>query len=82
MNWIARGAVLHPRLWFAAGIAVTLALAAGLPRLELKTDGESLQPDGNAVVARSDADRIRFEEPRHLVLLVRCADPGCLATPK
>jgi predicted RND superfamily exporter protein len=81
MNWIARGAVLHPRLWFAAGIAVTLALAAGLPRLELKTDGESLQPDGNAVVARSDADRIRFEEPRHLVLLVRCADPGCLATP-
>jgi predicted RND superfamily exporter protein len=81
MTRLARSAVRRPRLWFAAGIAVTLGLAAGVPRLEIETDGTTLYPEGNAVIEISEADRFRFQEPRQVVLLVGCSDPGCLATP-
>ena len=46
MTRLARSAVRRPQLWLAAGIAVTLGLAAGVPRLELKTDGTTLYPEG------------------------------------
>ncbi len=81
MKELARRVVQHPRLWLVAGILLTVGLAAGVPQLELKTNGAALYPERNAVIETSEADRFRFEEPRHVVLLVGCADPGCLATP-
>ncbi len=77
--------------------AVTVGLAAGLPRLALHTEGSALYPTGNAVVDTSELDRLRFEEPRQVVVLVGCRDEardasaghgagegsrrGCLANP-
>lgn len=81
MKRLAASAVRRPRLWLAAGIAVTLTLGAGVARLELRTDGAMLHPRGNAVIDVSESDRLRFEEPRHVVLLVGCAEVGCLVTP-
>jgi predicted RND superfamily exporter protein len=81
MKWLARSAVRRPHLWLAAAIVATAGLGAGVLRLVLETDGASLYPEGNEVVDVSEADRIRFQEPRQVVLLVGCADPDCLATP-
>ncbi len=81
MKRLARSAIRRPHLWLAAGIAVTVGLAAGIPRLALRTEGATLYPEGNAVIEISEADSFRFQEPRQIVVLVGCSDPGCLATP-
>jgi len=82
MRWLAHSAVRRPVYWLLGGILVTLCLAAGIPKLELKTNGAALYPEDNAVIERSEADRLRFGEPRHIVVLAGCSASGCLATPE
>ncbi len=88
MQWLARAAVARPWTWLLAGAALTFALGAGLPRLELRTDGATLQPEGNPVIEASESDRARFREPRHVVVLIGCDLPpassrvACLETPE
>jgi len=82
---LARSAVDRPLLWLTLVAAATLALGAGMLRLELHTEGGALHPSGNPVVDASEADRLRFEEPRQLVVLLSCrppSPPACLAAPE
>jgi predicted RND superfamily exporter protein len=61
------------------GVAVlTLLLGSGLLRLELRTDGASLHPGGNAVIARTREDRLAFLEREQVIVLVT-SRPGAPA---
>ena len=51
-------------------IAVTAALAPGVLRLELRTDGAVLYPEENEVVLRTEADARLFHEQERLVVLI------------
>lgn len=82
MRWLVYSAVRFPRCWLLGGILLTVCFAAGIPRLELRTSGSALYPEENVVVDQSEADRILFEEPRHVVVLATCSTSHCLATPK
>ena len=82
MIFLARQAVRRPFLWLGLVLVVTLLLGAGLPQLELETGGAALYPTGNTVIEASEVDRLRFEEPRQVVVLVSCrTTEGCLETP-
>jgi len=52
--------VRRPRTVIAVAVAIPLALAPGLARLELRTDGKALVPAGAAEVAVDAALRARF----------------------
>lgn len=54
---------------------ITGAAVAGLFRLELRTDGSTLYPTGDPVVARTIADNRRFRETDQVIVLVS-ARPG------
>ncbi len=82
MIFLARQAVRRPFLWLGLVLVVTLLLGAGLPQLELETGGAALYPTGNTVIEASEVDRLRFEEPRQVVVLVSCREAvSCIATP-
>ncbi len=59
-----------PRTTLALCALVTLALGLGALRLELRTDGQMLMPEGHPVVERGRQDELRFRDPRELLLLV------------
>ncbi len=63
-------ALAQPRRWVLATLVLTLALGLGLSRLELKTDGASIYPLGNATVERSEADERAFDDPKQVIVLV------------
>ena len=69
---LAAAAVAHPRPWLIGVALSTAFLMAGLLRLELRTEGAALHPTESAVVKQSEADRLRFLEPRQIILLVSC----------
>lgn len=57
---------------FLIGILIATAFfVMGLTRLELRTDGASLYPIGDATVLQTEADRLTFREPERVVLLLR-----------
>jgi uncharacterized protein len=60
----------------------TAFVAAGLFRLQIRTDGAALYPQGDATVERTLADRERFDEPQQVIVLAT-SRPGAplLATP-
>src|SRR5262245_11000499 len=78
MDRIIRHVLDHPRAWLALFAAATLAIGAGMARLELRTDGAALRPPGERVVALTEIDRRRFEEPRQVILLVSSREGGNL----
>jgi predicted RND superfamily exporter protein len=82
MSLLARHALAHPRLWLIAIGLVTLVLAGGLLRLELRTEGAALHPVGHPGIEAAERDRVRFLDPRQVVLLAH-APPGApsLASP-
>ncbi|MED5263239.1 MAG: MMPL family transporter [Myxococcota bacterium] len=83
MLWLAKHAVGHPRRWLVGVAIVTLAAAAGLPQLELRTEGRSLYPLQSAVVIHDEHDATRFEDSRELIVLVGCrGSKACLALPQ
>jgi predicted RND superfamily exporter protein len=73
---LIHSAIEHPRAWLAFFGAVTLLLGAGMMRLELRTDGATLRPPGDEVVALTEMDRLRFQEPRQVILLVTSRPEG------
>ena len=58
------------------GLALTAVLAAGIPRLELRTGGDALRPDGDPLVVQTERDRIRFLDPRQAIVLLSSRDGG------
>jgi hypothetical protein len=75
-------AVGRPRLVLLVTAALSLVLAAGGLRLELRTDGAALEPQGDPVVERSARDRIRFRDPRTVLLVVSANERTPLASPR
>ena len=76
MLTLARVALRRPLPVLALLAAGTLLAAAGLFRLELRTDGAAIYPQGSPVVERTLADRATFEEPEQVILLVTSRPGG------
>lgn len=70
MLLLARAAAGRPIACLAILAAGTLALAAALPRLELRTDGAVLYPIGDPAVELTARDRRAFEDPEELIVLL------------
>ncbi|MBW2274103.1 MAG: MMPL family transporter [Deltaproteobacteria bacterium] len=68
-------AAARPLSWLVSIGLATLAVAALVPRLELRTDGAALNPSGSASVRFTEADREAFHE-REQVLILLSAAPG------
>lgn len=81
MNWLARLALDRPGATLLATGLVTLVLSAGIVRLELRTDGAALYPQGDPVIEQNAVDEARFRDPRMGLLLVIARPPDSLATP-
>src|SRR3954463_15740143 len=80
---LARTALRRPKLVLAILLLATGAVAAGLFRLAIRVDGEALYPQGDATVARTLADRQRFDEPQQVILLAASRPGGpLLASPE
>jgi predicted RND superfamily exporter protein len=73
---LARFALRRPLPVLALLAAGTLAAAGGLFRLELRTDGAAIYPQGSPVVERTLADRATFEEPEQVILLATSRPGG------
>ncbi len=70
MILLTRWSLRHPLLMLLATLLVVLAAAAGMTRLELRTDASALVPDRHPLV-RSDRalrDRVDMEDPVVVVL--------------
>jgi hypothetical protein len=82
MSVLARHALGHPRLWLVLIGLLTTGLGSGLLRLELRTEGAALHPMGHPGIDAAERDRLRFLDPRQVVLLAH-APPGApsLASP-
>jgi uncharacterized protein len=72
---LARAALARPLLVLALLAVATAAVARGLFRLELRSDGAAIYPQGDPAVERTLADRQAFLEVDQIVLLVT-ARPG------
>lgn len=72
---LARLALRRPLPVLAVFAVTTAAAVAGLLRLELRTDGAAIYPQGNPVVERSRRDAETFQEPEWVIVLVT-ARPG------
>ena len=72
---LARAALARPLLVLAILAVATAAVARGLFRLELRTDGAAIYPQGDPAVERTLADRKAFLEVDQILLLVT-ARPG------
>jgi predicted RND superfamily exporter protein len=75
MTRLTAAALAQPLRWVIVTLLLTLALGLGLRRLELRADGASIYPTGNATVDASAADAIAFDDPQQAIVLVS-ARPG------
>ncbi len=75
MLWLSRAALRRPVLTLLVFLLGTAVAAAGLFRLEIRTDGAAIYPQGDATVERTLRDRQTFLEPDQIILLVS-ARPG------
>ena len=73
---LARAALRRPLLVLALLALATAAVAKGLFRLELRTDGAAIYPQGDAAVAQTLADRETFHEADQAILLVAARPRG------
>ncbi len=72
----------RPTLVLAAVMVLTLPLAAGLARLEIRTDGEALHPPRDPAVVAAALDRGRFRDPDAVLVLLQPRERGAgLFTP-
>ena len=79
---LARAALRRPRLVLFLVAAGTAVVSAGLFRLEIRTDGAALYPQGDAMVEQTLADRRKFAEPQQVILLAASRPGGpLLASP-
>ncbi len=75
MRTLAHLALRRPWLVLVLLGLGTAFVLAGLFRLEIRTDGNSIYPEGDSTVERTLADRERFAEPQQ-VILVATSRPG------
>jgi len=73
---LARAALARPLLVLASLAVATAAVACGLFRLELRTDGAALYPRGDPAVERTRADRRTFLEVDQIVVLATSRPGG------
>lgn len=76
MLTLARISAQRPVAGLTVLTIVTLALAAGLPRLRLRTDGAALHPVGDRTVELTAQDRLTFQDPEELILLLTSRPGG------
>lgn len=72
---LARFALQRPRLVLFVLALGTAFVALGLFRLQIRTDGAAIYPQGDATVEQTLADRERFHEPQQVILLAT-SHPG------
>jgi len=60
----------RPLVCLAVLSIATVAFATRLPHLELRTDGAALHPTGDPRVERTVGDRVLFEDPEELILVL------------
>ena len=77
MNRLTECSLGHPVALLAVLGIVTIVFGYGVLRLELRIDGAALYPV-SAVVEATELDRLRFQDPRQLVLLVGSQPSGPL----
>ncbi|HSU83469.1 MAG TPA: MMPL family transporter [Thermoanaerobaculia bacterium] len=75
MFLISKYALRRPRRVLLLFLLGTAAMAAGLFRLEIRTDGAAIYPEGDPAVERTLRDREAFADP-DLILLLVSARPG------
>ncbi len=73
---LARISAGRPVACLAVVAIVTVAFAARLPRLEVRTDGAILHPRGDRTVERTARDRLAFDDPEQLILLLSSRPGG------
>lgn len=78
---LTRLALRHPRLWLAGTALVTALFAAGLPRLERRTEGAALHPRDNPVVRQTRADAEIFSDGDLILVLVEARGGLPVASP-
>ena len=82
MNRLLNLALDRPRTTLLLIGAITLVLAMGMLRLELRVGGDALRPEGDPAIEHSARDASRFLDPRTVWLLLSTRpDQGSLATP-
>jgi predicted RND superfamily exporter protein len=69
-------ALRRPLAVLAALALATAAAAGGLFRLQLRTDGAAVHPDGDPIVEQTRRDRETFDEPEQAILLVTSRQGG------
>jgi len=80
---LARMSIRRPGLVLLLLAVASAALVPGLLRLEVRTDGASIYPDGDPAVERTAEDRKTFLEPDQIILLATSRPGGpSLASPQ
>lgn len=72
---LVRSSLAHPGVTIAAMIAVTLAMASGLGRLEIRTDGHALVPPDDPAILADAQIRERFDLHDIVVVLLDSERP-------
>jgi predicted RND superfamily exporter protein len=73
---LTRRCLRRPKTFLAGTVLVTAVFAAGLARLQLRTDGAALYPRGEPVVEATRQDRERFRDPERIILLLTSRTGG------
>jgi predicted RND superfamily exporter protein len=82
LNRLHRFSIRHPVLVVAIAIAATAAIAPGILRLRLRTDGHALVPEKAPAVRFDRALRSEFGIRDPLVVLVRSRHPDGIFNPR
>ena len=83
MTALARFALARPLLVLLLFLLGTAAVAPGLFRLEIRTDGAAIYPEHDPMVERTLADRETFFEPEQIIVLATSKPGGPpLASPE
>ncbi len=78
MTSLYRYSIGHPKLVLALAAVVTLAIAPGILRLEIRTDGHALVPTHAPEILRDQTIRAVFHVEDPIVVLIRCDHPDGL----
>jgi len=73
---LARTAIRRPGVVLTLLGAASAAMVPGLLRLEIRTDGAAIYPDGDPAVVRTQEDRKAFGEPDQIILLATSRPGG------
>ena len=72
----------RPGRWLWLGFGLTVLLGAGLPFLEIETDGAAIHPSDSRTVSDTVRDRATFGEPEQVIVLLSSRDAAAMASPE